>query len=194
MSATPKPNAEALRWQIEESSQPYQNDTLSLKVDKITLRDGEQIQYSSVERAEAVIVVPVTRDGDIVTVKQYRYPVDEWCIEVPAGGMHDTGGEPLPDVARSELREEIGATCGRLTYIGFFYTAPSFTSEKCHVFLAEGVDTNHPPNREPSEQIKIQLAAADEVVAMARSGKMMNAPCALAVLLCEPLLRERGYI
>src|ERR1051325_2772313 len=110
-----KPNAARLRWHIHQSDRPYSNKTLSLRVDSIELPDGKELRYGYLERAEAVIVVPVTADGQIVIVRQYRYPVDDWCIEVPAGGTHDTGDESLTEVVRKELREEIGATCGPLT-------------------------------------------------------------------------------
>jgi hypothetical protein len=62
------------------------------------------------------------------------------------------------------------------------------------VFLAENVDPTQAPQPEPSEVMRIRLADAQQVVEMARCGKMKNSPCALAVLLCEPLLRERGYV
>jgi len=189
-----KTNDDALRWRIQKSERPYANKTSSLRVDTIQVRNGDELEYAYLERAPAVIVVPVTREGEIVILRQYRYPVDEWCVEVPAGGTHDTGDESLPDVVRKELCEEIGATCGALTHVGFFYSGPAVTDEKCHVFLAENVDVTRQADTEPSEQIKVELAPADKVVEMARTGKMKNSPCTLAVLWCEPLLRERGYI
>jgi len=194
MSQNDKPTAAALRWYIRDSSRPYTSKIFSLRVDDIDLPGGKELQYGYMERGTAVVIVPVIREGQIVTVQQYRYPVDDWCWEVPAGGIRDTGDESLSDVARKELREETGASCGALTHVGFFYTAPSSTDEKCHVYLAESVEVTRSPDTGASEEIKIRLAPADEVVEMARSGKMKNSPCALAVLRCEPLLREKGYI
>src|SRR3982751_1298996 len=194
MNPTDKPKAAALRWHIRDTSCAYKNKTFSLRVDTLQLPDGKEMQYGYMEHAAAVVIVPVTRDGQIVIVRQYRYPVDDWCTELPAGGTHDTGDEPLADVARKELREEIGASCGALTHVGSFYTAPSSTDEKCHVFLAENVDVSRSQETESSEEIEVRLAPPEQVLDMARSGKMENSPCALAVLWCEPLLRERGYI
>jgi ADP-ribose diphosphatase len=194
VSTNSKPNAAALRWQVTRSDHPYQNKTLALRVDRVALPAGKEMDYAYLERAPAVIIVPVTRDSQIVTVNQYRYPVDDWCVEVPAGGTHDTGDASLEDVARKELREEIGATCGSLTRVGCFYSAPSSSDEKCHVFLAENVEITRQPDTEPSEEIKVQLLAVEQVVQMARNGQMKDGPCTLAVLWCEPLLRERGYI
>ena len=189
-----KPKAAGLGWDVRQTNRPYENETLALRVDHIALPEGGDTQYAYIERAPAVIIVPVTRDGQIVTVNQYRYPVDDWCIEVPAGGSHDTGNESLEEVARKELREEVGGTGGALTCVGWFYSGPALLDEKCHVYLAENVDVTGEPDTEPSEVIKIRLVDADEAVAMARTGKMTSSPSALAVLMCEPLLRQRGYI
>jgi hypothetical protein len=76
-------------------------------------------------------------------------------------------------------------------YVTFFYTANAFSDEKCHVFLAEGVKLSKEPKREESESIKTQLLPAAEVVELARRGEMKTGPCALAVLLCEQLLRKQ---
>jgi ADP-ribose pyrophosphatase len=189
-----KPNAAALRWEIRESNSPYSNKILNVRADRIIVRDGSDTEYAYLERAQAVIVVPVTREGQIVTVRQYRYPVDDWCVEVPAGAARDTGDESLRETVRRKLGEEIGATCGALTYRGFFYSAPSLTDEKCHVFLAENIDVTRPPDTEATKEIEIKLMPADELVEMARSGKLKDSASSLAVLWCEPLLRERGYI
>jgi ADP-ribose pyrophosphatase len=194
MSLNDKPNAGALKWRLRESHQPYANETFAVRVDDLSLSSENQLEYGYLERAGAVVVVPVTRDSQIVTLRQYRYPIDDWCVEVPAGGTHDVGDASLEDVVRKELREEVGATCGGLTAVGHFFTAPSLTDEQCHVFLAENVEVTRAPDEEASEEIRVQLLPAQQVVEMARSGKMKNGPCALAVLWCEPLLRQRGYI
>src|SRR4051812_26227384 len=194
MDEPDKPNAAALRWETRTVARPYRNETLTLRVDSISIRGQNEMDYAYLERADAVIVVPVTRDGQIVTLRQYRYPTDDWCLEIPAGGTHDTGEDSLRDVARKELREEIGATSPALTYIGFFYSAPSMSDEKCHVFFAENVDILSAPDTEASEEIRIQLHDAGEVISAVRAGEMKNSPCALAILLCEPLMQQRGYL
>src|SRR4051812_47324402 len=105
-----KPNGAAAGWRLLQSQLPFENEMCRVREDQIELRGGDTIDYAYLKRAEAVTIVPVTTKGEIVLVKQYRYPVDEWCLEVPAGGTHDTGSKSLEEVARKELREEIGAT------------------------------------------------------------------------------------
>ena len=125
-------------------------------------------------------------------VKQYRYAVDEWCLEVPAGGTHDTGDAPLEEVAKKELREEIGATAKSLTYVDFFYSANALSDEKCHVFLAEGVELSKERETEAGETIEVQLVSIAKAIELARTGAMKTGPCALAVLLCESRLAQLG--
>ena len=183
-----KPNGEKAGWKLIGSNTRFENDICRLREDEVELEDGKKTQYAYLERDDAVIVVPVATSGEIVLLKQYRYPVDEWCLEVPAGGTHDSGDAALEEVARKELREEVGGTAKSLTYVTFFYSANAITNEKCHVFLAEGVELAKKPKTESSESIETQLVTVEKALELARSGAIKTAPCALALLLCEPLL------
>ena len=188
MSSDDKSTGERVGWQLLERYVRFENEICQLVEDRVELNGRDTTDYAYLRRADAVIVVPVTSDGEIVLVKQYRYPVDEWCFEVPAGGTHDTGSKSLEEVARKELREEIGATCGKLTYVSCFYSAPALSNEKCHVFLAESVKLEKQPHREESEAIKMHVVSIAKALELARGGEMKSAPCAIAVLICEQLL------
>ena len=185
-----KPNGAEAGWKFLGSNTRFENDILRLREDQVELEGGKKTNYAYLERDEAVIVVPVTNNGEIVLLKQYRYPVDEWCLEVPAGGTHDTGDAALEEVVRKELREEVGGTARSLTYVTFFYSANSLTDEKCHVFLAQGVELSKKPKTESSESIETELVSVEKAVELARSGALKTGPCALALLLCEPLLAK----
>lgn len=184
-----KPNGAKAGWRLRGSETRFENAIFRLREDEVEV--GEKTtKYGYVERDEAVVVVPVTTAGEIVMLKQYRYPVDEWCLEIPAGGTHDACEEALEEVARKELREEIGGTAKSLRYVDFFYSAPSLTDEKCHVFLAEGVELTKEQKTESTESIEVQLVPAAEAIALAQNGRMKTAQCALALLLCAPLLEK----
>lgn len=185
-----KPNGAKAGWQLRSSETRFENDICRLREDEVELAGRKRTKYAYLERDEAVIVIPVTPAGEIVMLKQYRYPVDEWCFEVPAGGTHDSCDAALEEVVRKELREEIGGTAQRLTYVDFFYSAPASTDEKCHVFLAEGVELTKDQKTEATEAIEMQLLPAAEAIEAAQNGKMKTAQCALALLLCAPLLAK----
>lgn len=185
-----KPKGTRAGWKLLGSKTRFENEIFRLRQDEVQLEGGKRIEYAYVERGDAVIVVPITREREMVMLTQYRYAVDEWCLEVPAGGMHDTGDAPPEEVARKELREEVGGTAEKLSYVGFFFSANAVTDEKCHVFLAEGVQLSKEPKTEASESIEMRLVPIAEALELARRGEMKTGPCALAVLMCEPLLRR----
>jgi ADP-ribose pyrophosphatase len=190
MASTQKPNGENAGWKLLGSNTRFENKIFRLREDQVELEGGKKTDYAYFERDQAVIVVPVTSAGEIVMLKQYRYPVDEWCLEVPAGGTHDTGDTDLEEVVRKELREEVGGTAKSLTYVTFFYSANAMSDEKCHVFLAEGVELEKKPKTESTESIETQLVPVEKALELARSGAVKTGPCALALLLCEPLLKK----
>ncbi|HEY1582285.1 MAG TPA: NUDIX hydrolase [Chthoniobacterales bacterium] len=178
-------------WKRCKTKIRFRNKVFALREDKIELPDGKRKRFAYMERTDAVIIVPITAKGEMVLINQYRYSVDKWCLEVPAGGTHDKPNESLVDVARAELREEVGGVRETLTYVDYLFSASSLTDEKCHVFLAEGVELSEEPEKEAIEKIEVKVVPLKRALAFVHAGKMKDGQCALAILLCEPLLRKR---
>lgn len=187
-----KPEGEKVGWRLLDSRCVYEDDYQRLRRDRVQVEGHQEINFAYQECPDGVLIVAVTTDGHVLLERQYRYAVDAWCLEVPAGGTQDTGDMPLEEVARKEMCEELGATCTELRYITWFWTHGSLSSERCHVFLATGVERQQPPDREPTEQIRVQRVPVAEALAACRSGELRIGPSALALLLCEPHLRESG--
>jgi ADP-ribose pyrophosphatase len=173
---------------------PFASRWLKLRTDHIEIEGGDPIDFTYHEHPDAVLIVPVTTDGDIVLIRQYRYAHDEWLLEVPAGGTHDTGEADLVEVARKELGEETGASCEEMEYAGSFYPFVAQADEVDHVYIAWGVRLDGRPSWEYTENITLSALPALEAVKLARSGGMKAAQSAMALVLCEAKLRERGYI
>jgi ADP-ribose pyrophosphatase len=158
----------------------------SVRSDQIRLPDGSVGEYHVVQHPGAVWVVPVTPAGEVVMIHTYRYTVDDWCWEVPAGGLSD--GLSPEEAARQELREEIGGAAESLYPIGQFYTANGICNEVGHFFLATGVRLG-PTAHEPVEVIQIHRKPIAEALRMARQNEISDAPSLMALLLCEERLR-----
>ncbi|HEY5036224.1 MAG TPA: NUDIX hydrolase [Chthoniobacterales bacterium] len=187
MSVKPKrkkPIGAAAGWNRCQTEIHFRNPVFALREDQIQLPNGTRKRFAYMERTDAVIIVPVTRSGEMILINQYRYSIDEWCLEVPAGGTHDKPNESL---------EEVGGRCQSLTYVDYLYSASSLTDEKCHVFLAEDVALSE-PEKEASETIAVKPMPIAKALALVHAGKMKDGQCALAILLCEPLLRKKGYL
>ena len=195
MNKNDKPEGEKVGWHLLDTTYPFVTKWIKLRQDRVHLdRAGREIDFTYYDGSGAVCVVPVTADGQLVLIKQYRYTVDEWCLEVPAGGLHDAGEASIEDVVRKELCEEIGASCARLTYVNNIYEALGQSSQRFHIYLAEGVAFTEQPEHEDTENIELCPVPASEAVRLARTGQIKDGVSALAILLCEDLLRELGCI
>ena len=184
-----KPEAHRIGWRLLRTRYLFEDPWLRLREDRIAV-GSRKMTFTYQEQPGGVVVVPLTGDGRIVLVRQYRYPIDAWSLEVPAGGLHDTGGADLADVARKELHEETGASCETIHAVGSFFSSAALSNEVCHVFLATGVTMDRFPRTEETEHIEILPMPAETVLEMARTGEIKTGPSALALFLCEPLLRQ----
>ncbi|MBQ7380747.1 MAG: NUDIX hydrolase [Clostridia bacterium] len=122
----------------ESSETLFEGKVLTVKRDVIRQPDGKQGFREYAEHKGAVAVLPLTDEGEVVLVKQYRYAVGRVFLEVPAGKL-DFVGEPPHEAAIRELREETGARCERLTPLGTLIPSPAILTEKIHMYLAEGL-------------------------------------------------------
>jgi len=175
-------------WETLDSKFLWQSRWYNLRQDRVRTQDGHEFTYTLIDHPGAVWVVPVTADGQVVLIRSYRYTVDEWCYEVPAGGLSpDLSPE---EVARRELAEEVGGQAAALHSVGRFYTSNGISNEVAYVYLATGVELGE-AQREPTELIEIKLVPVAEALRMARQGEIADGPSALALLWCEPLLQPR---
>ncbi len=161
----------------------------ALRQDRIRLPDGSEGTYTVVEKPDAVWIVPVTAKGEIALIWHYRYTLDKWFWEIPAGNIPD--GLSAEEAARRELLEEIGGAAKALRPIAHFYTMNGIGTEAAHVFLATGVALGE-AHREPTEIMEVHTFSAARALAMAQGGDIDDGPSALALLLAAPYLMGGG--
>ncbi|HEY7401147.1 MAG TPA: NUDIX hydrolase [Actinomycetota bacterium] len=136
-------------------------------------------EYELIRKHHAVGIVPITDDGGVLLVRQFRPPVRQELLEIPAG-LLDVDGEDALTCAARELFEETGHRHRSLEFLGGCYLSPGFTDEYMHLFLARTA-----PDAEgtPEEGIELVRMPFADAVAAARNGKVRNASTALALLL-----------
>jgi ADP-ribose pyrophosphatase len=135
--------------------------------------------WEVVRRVDAVAAVPVTPDGDVLLVRQFRAAARREILEIPAGLLDIPGEEPEACLAR-ELREETGFRHTSLTSLGGIYLSPGSWTEFVHLFLAQ---TRPEPDGEPEDGIQLIRRPFAEMVAEARAGQVDDAKTALGLLL-----------
>lgn len=126
---------EELREHLVSSKPVYAGKIFRVRQDVVRLPNGKESTRDVVEHPGAVAVVPLMPDGKIVLVRQYRHPVGEIMLELPAGKLDP--GEAPEMCARRELEEETGFKAGKLTKLAAFYSGPGFTDELLHLYLAK---------------------------------------------------------
>lgn len=172
-------------WQTLGTTRLWESKWYNLRQDRVRIHTGDEITYTYQEHPGAVFIVPVTPEGQVILLRQYRHPVGEWLWEIPAGAVDD--GEGLEAAAQRELAEEIGGTAKELCYVGHFFSASSISNLRINVFLATGVQIEQSA-REATELIETRAMPTIEALTMARQGEIKDGQSALALLLCEPLL------
>jgi ADP-ribose pyrophosphatase len=156
------------------------------KLIKVDVDEIQEPHTSHPSRREVIracaasAVVPVTDDGRIVLVRQYRYAVDESLWEIPAG-MRDPG-EDATGCAVRELAEETGYRAGRITPLIRLRTTPGFCDETIDLFRADNL-TPGQPNPDPSEEFEIDMFSADRIRQMIAAGEINDAKTITGVLM-----------
>ena len=130
--------------------------------------------------------LPVFEDGSVALVRQWRYPLGRYSLEISAGRI-ETGQSP-EETARRELEEEMGLRAGEMQKLGEFFVAPGWCEEKIHVYIARGLEASS-QNLDDDEEIEVIRLSFDDAMAHVRSGEIDDAKSIITLLLAAPLLR-----
>ncbi len=167
----------------------FDGKVVHLYVDTVSLPDGNTATREYIKHLGAVCVVPVTDEGEIVLVRQYRYAIGRELLEIPAGKL-DYRGEIPEEAALRELREETGAHCEKLTSLGEYYGSPALISERIFVYLAEGL-TFGESSLDEDEFLTVEKIPVDELVEMICDGKITDGKTQAAVLKAALIINKK---
>lgn len=112
----------------------YKGRVVTLNLETVTLPNGLSVELEVVRHPGAAAIVPLKDKDTVVLIRQYRLAAGGYIYEIPAGKLHP--GEDPAQCAARELEEEIGCRAGRLDKIATFFTAPGFTDEVMHLYVA----------------------------------------------------------
>ncbi|MEY3774181.1 MAG: hypothetical protein RLZZ129_961 [Verrucomicrobiota bacterium] len=149
---------------------------------------GTERDFFVLQAPEWVNVVALTPDHRLVLVRQFRFGVDDFALEIP-GGMIDQGEDPVA-AGRRELQEETGYTGTQARLLGVVHPNPAIQSNRCHVVLVEGAVRSAATDWDPDEEIAINALPVEEVYALARNGGITHGLVLNALMFFEPRWRE----
>lgn len=171
---------------VVESTVTHEGVMSTLRVDRIAMPGGWVASREVAQRPDAVAVVPLTTDGEVVMLRQYRHPVGRHELEIPAG-LLDVEGEAEREAAQRELAEEIGMTAGTLERLTRFWNSAGWSDEATTVFVGRDLspatpDDDFVPEAEEADMQVLRVPLA-EAVALARSGAITDAKTVIGLLL-----------
>ncbi|KGR79615.1 NUDIX domain-containing protein [Ureibacillus manganicus] len=159
----------------------FKGKVISLKVDDVTLPNGKVSKREIVNHPGAVAIIPITDDGKVILVEQYRKALERSIIEIPAGKLEL--GEAPEHTAIRELEEETGFGCHELTYIQTFATSPGFADEVIHLYVAKQLyKIENKAELDEDEFVSLIEVTLEEAEQMVVEQKIYDAKTAFAVL------------
>ena len=144
-------------------------------------REYEYVRRVGPARAGAVAIVPITREGVVLLVRQFREPIRRRLLEIPAG-LRDVEGEPPEACAERELLEETGHRADAIERLGEFYSSAGLTDERYILYLAGARAAASTAPEAGIEVVRLPLTAALDAV---RTGQIEDAKSALGLLLAN---------
>ena len=163
----------------------FEGEIVSLYFDSVKLPNDRIATREKVTHPGAVGIVPVNRSGEVILIKQYRYPVEDVLIEIPAGKL-GKNESPL-NCAKRELEEEVGARDGSIVHLSTFYTSPGFCNEILYLYLALDFKTTK-NNLDDDEFLQIIKVRLEDSLKLIESNEIKDAKTILGILLAKKYL------
>lgn len=176
-------------WHRRSRRPVYRNKWIEVVEDVVRLPNGHETIYGVVGCGECVGVLPFVDDGRVLLVQQYRYVAGHPTWEMPTGGVHAT--ETVEEAARRELAEEAGVSAAELRAVSRYHTSKSVVDETAHLFVARQLEPVA-VEPDPTELIRLQEWAFDDVVEMVLGGGITDSMTVIAVLLVDRERRSAG--
>lgn len=182
-----------MKWKTLSSEYLFNDRWFKVRRDKCETPGGKIVDpYYVYEFSTWVGALPVTEEGKIIMVRQYRHALGETCLEIPGGCVDDTDTNVEYAVAR-ELLEETGYSFTSFDYLGRISPNPSTNSNLLHMFLAKGGKKVGEQNLDENEEIEVVEMTLDELKQLLRENKIVQAMHVSCILYALEKLGELHY-
>jgi ADP-ribose pyrophosphatase len=162
----------------------YEGRIFRIEVDRVELPSGHTVDMEIVRHPGSVVLLPVPAPGHIILVRQYRYTVDRWIWELPAGSLKP--GEDPAEAAARECEEEIGRVPRRVSRLRSFFPTPGFCDEEMNFYLCEELTAPAPEStarKDEDEDLEPRVFTMADARRMIDSGDIVDLKTAVGIAL-----------
>ncbi len=158
----------------------FKGRIIKCRTDTALLPDGTECYREVCEHPGGVGVLPITKEGEVILVRQFRYPYGETLLEIPAGKLDHGPDEDPAGCAVRELKEETGFTAGRMVALGKSYPSPGFLTEILHAYCALDLvpGESQPDEGEFVEVVRLPIREVERQIA---SGELCDGKTMIAM-------------
>lgn len=148
--------------------------------DTMQIPNGNIAKWDFIDHKGAAAVVPVTDEGKLIMVRQYRNALERYTLEIPAGGLNGAD-EPTMDAAARELTEETGYRADKLELLLSIRTTVAFCNEKIDIYVATGL-TPGKQHLDEDEYVDVKAFDLEELISMVLAGEIQDSKTVAAIL------------
>jgi ADP-ribose pyrophosphatase len=161
------------RLKLETSRTVYKGRVITVNRDVVRTADDRTIRMDVVRHRGSVVLVPQPDASRVILIRQYRYVIDRWIWELPAGSLEE--GESPARGARRECAEEVGWKPRTLVRLGAYYPTPGFCDEKLTFYACRDLEKpSRPPHQDPDEQIEARVLTLKQAWVMVTRGEIID--------------------
>lgn len=153
----------------------HQGRIFQIEIDVVKLPTGHTVDMEIVRHPGSVVLLPIPEPGSIILIRQYRYTIDRWIWELPAGSLKPN--EDPDTAAARECEEEIGLAPGKLTRLRGYYPTPGFCDEEMIYYRCEDLRPPAPDStarKDEDEEIEPRTFTLAEARALVASGEIVD--------------------
>ncbi len=166
----------------------YHGRKFNYEVTRLRLPNGVEGEWECVRHPGGALAVPVTKEGKLILLRQYRFAVEGRILEFPAGTLEP--GEDAAETIKREIQEETGYRAKTWTKLGEFFLAPGYSDEIIYAFLAQDLEPiETPPNQDDDEDMETILMTPQELEQAIHDGEPIDAKSISSFFLARPFLQ-----
>jgi ADP-ribose pyrophosphatase len=148
--------------------------------DRVRMPNAREVTVDVIRHPPSAVIVPVPEPGQVILIRQYRYAVNQWLWECPAGSVDE--GETPEEAARRECHEEIGQVPDTVVRLGAMYPTPGYCDEEMFFFRVSGLSLpEHEAEQDEDEDIEVRVFSLKDVREMIRRGEIVDMKTVIAL-------------